>query len=182
MEIAYDRLYNRTAAFLNNSFAPVFSGVSRLPRSNKRAVLKRISTQSDSADLVQRLLKTCPDLGKPPRIVGIDLTGSEKRATGWALLEGGRVTTKSLRADGELIRETLAANADLVSIDSPLSLPEGHGRANVPIYRKCELALKRMGSTTAPLHRAMAYRPFASHPATNSPPPWCAPLPRIPLH
>jgi predicted nuclease with RNAse H fold len=45
----------------------------------------------------------------------------------------------------ELIRETLAANADVVSIDSPLSLPEGHGNANVPIYRKCELALKRMG-------------------------------------
>jgi predicted nuclease with RNAse H fold len=39
----------------------------------------------------------------------------------------------------------LAANPDLVSIDSPLSLPEGYGGADVPIYRKCELALKRMG-------------------------------------
>jgi predicted nuclease with RNAse H fold len=44
-----------------------------------------------------------------------------------------------------MVRETLAANSDLVSIDSPLSLPEGYGSANVPIYRKCELALKRMG-------------------------------------
>ncbi|MGH9433597.1 MAG: DUF429 domain-containing protein [Terriglobia bacterium] len=55
------------------------------------------------------------------------------------------MTTKSLRTDDELIRETLAADADLVSIDSPLSLPEGLDSANVPIYRKCELALKRMG-------------------------------------
>ena len=145
METAYDMLCERTAAFLKNSLAPAFTGLSQQPRSNKRAVLKRISIQSDSTGLVPGLLKRCPDFGKPPRIVGIDLTGSEKRATGWALLEGGRVTTKSLRTDGELIRETLAANADLVSIDSPLSLPEGHGRANVPIYRKCELALKRMG-------------------------------------
>jgi predicted nuclease with RNAse H fold len=60
-------------------------------------------------------------------------------------MEGACVTTKSLRADNELIRETLAANADLVSIDSPLSLPEGYGSPDVPIYRKCELALKRMG-------------------------------------
>jgi predicted nuclease with RNAse H fold len=84
-------------------------------------------------------------LGKPPRIVGIDLTGSEKRATGWALMEGASVTTKCIRTDDELIRETLAANADLISIDSPLSLPEGYGAPGVPIYRKCELALKRMG-------------------------------------
>jgi len=145
MEIAYDRLSKRTAAFLKSSTASVFTGLAQLPRSNKRAVLRRVSIQSDSTDLVPRLLKRCPDLGRPPRIVGIDLTGSEKRATGWALMDGACVTTKCLRTDDDLLKETLAANADLVSIDSPLSLPEGHGRAKVPIYRKCELGLKRMG-------------------------------------
>jgi uncharacterized protein YprB with RNaseH-like and TPR domain/predicted nuclease with RNAse H fold len=146
MEIAYERLSKSRAAFLKDTTAPVFSGVAGLPRSNKRAVLRRASIQSDSTGLVPRLLNRCPDLERSPRIVGIDLTGSERRATGWALLEGTSVTTKSLRTDDELIRETLEANADLVSIDSPLSLPEGHGSiANVPIYRKCELALKRMG-------------------------------------
>src|SRR5258707_771803 len=54
-------------------------------------------------------------------------------------------TTKSIRTDEELISETLAAKPDLVSIDSPLSLPENYGAPGVPIYRKCELALKRMG-------------------------------------
>jgi uncharacterized protein YprB with RNaseH-like and TPR domain/predicted nuclease with RNAse H fold len=145
MEIAYDRLSKDTAAFLKNSITPVFTGVAQLPKSNKRAVLRRVSCQSDSTDLVPGLLKKCSDDGKSPRIVGIDLTGSEKRATGWALMEGAGATTKSIRTDEELIRETLMAKPDLVSIDSPLSLPEGYGAPGVPIYRKCELALKRMG-------------------------------------
>jgi uncharacterized protein YprB with RNaseH-like and TPR domain/predicted nuclease with RNAse H fold len=147
MEIAYDRLCRQTTALRKNSVAPLFKGVGESPRSNRRAVLKRVpASMSPGANhLVQKLLSGCPDLGRPHRIVGIDLTGSEKRATGWALMEGGSVTTKCIRTDEELINETLAAKADLVSIDSPLSLPEGYGDPGVPIYRKCELALKRMG-------------------------------------
>jgi predicted nuclease with RNAse H fold len=86
---------------------------------------------------------------RAPRVVGIDLTGSERRATGWALLEGAAAITKAIRSDEELLRETIAASPDIVSIDSPLSLPEGvtdaHNSGNRPIYRRCELALKRMG-------------------------------------
>lgn len=145
MEMTYDRLSKRATASLKNSLAPLFAGVAQTPRSNKRAVLGRISTQSDSTDLVQSLLRKCPNLGWLPRIVGIDLTGSEKRATGWALMVGADATTKSIRTDDELISATLAAKPDLVSIDSPLSIPEGYGSPSVPIYRKCELALKRMG-------------------------------------
>jgi uncharacterized protein YprB with RNaseH-like and TPR domain/predicted nuclease with RNAse H fold len=145
MEIVYDRLHKQTTAFLKNSTGPIFTGVAQSPPSNKGAVLKRTSVQPVSADLVPRLLKKCKDFDRPPRIVGIDLTGSEKRATGWALMEGASATTRCIRTVDEMVRETFAANPDLVSIDSPLSLPEGYGRANVPIYRKCELALKRMG-------------------------------------
>jgi predicted nuclease with RNAse H fold len=53
--------------------------------------------------------------------------------------------------DRDIVRETLAANPDIVSIDSPLSVPVGWNRDQeqlvngAPIYRKCELALKRMG-------------------------------------
>jgi uncharacterized protein YprB with RNaseH-like and TPR domain/predicted nuclease with RNAse H fold len=145
MEMVYDKLSKSTAAIRKGSSAPVFTRVAQAPRSNKRALLKRASTQSNARDLVQRLLSKCPNPSKPPRIVGIDLTGSEKRATGWALMDGARATTRSIRTDEELISETLAAKPDWVSIDSPLSLPEGFGSPGVPIYRKCELALKRMG-------------------------------------
>ena len=145
MEMAYDRLSKSKSVFLDDLAAPVFTGVGHLPRSNRHAVLRRASVPSDATGLVSRLLSRCPHSVKPVRIIGVDLTGSEKRASGWALMEGARVTTKCLSTDGELVRETLAAKPDLVSIDSPLTLPEGHGRVDVPIYRKCELALKRMG-------------------------------------
>src|SRR6267143_2789558 len=145
MEIAYDKLSKSTSSLRKRTIAPFFTGVAQSPKSNKRAVLRRVPIQSDSTDLVLQLLAKCPEKSKSPRIVGIDLTGSEKRATGWALMDGPLATTKSIRTEDELIRETLDAKPDLVSIDSPLSLPEGYGRPGVPIYRKCELALKRMG-------------------------------------
>ena len=145
MEITYDRLSRDRVPFLRDTAARVFASIVELPKSNKRAVLKRASIQSDSTDLVSRLLTRCRSVEKPPCVVGIDLTGSEKRATGWAVTQGAIATTKCIRTDSELIAETLAANPDLVSIDSPLSLPEAHGTAGAPIYRKCELALKRMG-------------------------------------
>jgi predicted nuclease with RNAse H fold len=145
MEIAYDRLMKEASGFLKTSRASMFTAVASMPRSNKRTVLSRVRCQSDSTDVVTRLLQKVLINGDAPRIVGTDLTGSEKRATGWALMNGSLTTTKSIRTDDELISATLAESPDLVSIDSPLSLPEGYGAPHVPIYRKCELALKRMG-------------------------------------
>jgi uncharacterized protein YprB with RNaseH-like and TPR domain/predicted nuclease with RNAse H fold len=143
MEIAYDKLCKSATPFLNGSAPRVFTGVSPLPHPSRS--LKHGPLQSGSTELVPRLLKNCRGLKKRPRIVGIDLTGSERRATGWALMEGAGAITKSLSSDDDLILETLAAKPDLVSIDSPLSLPKGYGGVGAPIYRKCELALKRMG-------------------------------------
>ena len=64
-------------------------------------------------------------------------------------MDGPNAVTQTLSTDDELLDETIAARPDLVSIDSPLSLPEGWKNPDTPcgrpIYRKCELALKRMG-------------------------------------
>jgi uncharacterized protein YprB with RNaseH-like and TPR domain/predicted nuclease with RNAse H fold len=60
-----------------------------------------------------------------PKSVGIDLSGSEKRRTGWALLKGTHVQTRLLRTDEEIVEATVNSNPDLISIDSPLSLPKG---------------------------------------------------------
>src|SRR5258708_23901960 len=106
MEIAYDRLSKDTSSFLKNSIAPVFTGVAQLPKSNNRAVLRRVSCHSDSTDLVPRPLKKCSSDGKLPQIVGIDLTGSEKRATGWALMDRAAATTKTIRPHTDLYRHT----------------------------------------------------------------------------
>ncbi|HZR65131.1 MAG TPA: DUF429 domain-containing protein [Terriglobales bacterium] len=145
MEIAYDRLCKKTATYLENAIAPIFSGVAAAPRTRRRSVVRQLAALSSVESPVSRLLKRCPNSSTVPRIVGIDLTGSAKRATGWALLDGANATTQCLRTDDELIAATTAAMPDVVSIDSPLSLPETHGAPGAPIYRKCELALKRMG-------------------------------------
>jgi predicted nuclease with RNAse H fold len=145
MEMTYDQLAKRTAGALWNR-KEMFSGIAALPKSPK---IPRQEPEPSSKSLVKNLLvhsAICT-----PRIVGIDLTGSERRATGWALLRDSFAETKSLVADDDIVRETLTAKPDIVSIDSPLSVPVGWNDAqqqlvkNVPIYRRCELALKRMG-------------------------------------
>ena len=81
--------------------------------------------------------------------MGLDLTGSERRASGWALLDGARLTTLRLKSDAELIAQTVATNPALISIDAPLTLPGAKQSldecAGLPIYRACELALRRRG-------------------------------------
>jgi len=76
------------------------------------------------------------------RAVGIDLTGSEDRPSGVALLNDNRlIATVRLKSDLDIEAFVLDMAPDLVSIDSPLSLPENPGK----IYRDCELELKRRG-------------------------------------
>jgi uncharacterized protein YprB with RNaseH-like and TPR domain/predicted nuclease with RNAse H fold/dephospho-CoA kinase len=92
------------------------------------------------------------------RFVGIDLTGSAARPTGWCLLDGNRVTTRCLGTDEELIAATLEARPQVVSIDSPLSLPSGRtsvsdddpGRQEFGIMRYCERILKKRGINVYP--------------------------------
>jgi uncharacterized protein YprB with RNaseH-like and TPR domain/predicted nuclease with RNAse H fold/dephospho-CoA kinase len=92
------------------------------------------------------------------RFVGIDLTGSEKRASGWSFLDGNHASTAMLATDQELIEATLGVSPTLVSIDSPLSLPAGRksvsdddeGRAEFGIMRECERVLKGRGVNVYP--------------------------------
>ncbi|OGA01032.1 MAG: hypothetical protein A3I00_06485 [Betaproteobacteria bacterium RIFCSPLOWO2_02_FULL_64_12] len=92
------------------------------------------------------------------RIVGIDLTGSEKRASGWCQLIGREAETRLLHSDDDLIRATLDVRPDVISIDSPLSLPRGRtrvtdddpGRDSFGIMRTCERVLRRRGLNVYP--------------------------------
>ncbi len=91
-------------------------------------------------------------------IVGIDLTGSESRPSGWCHLANGRATTRRISSDTELIEATVRCKPDLVSIDSPLSLPKGRisvddddpGRREFGITRECERILKKRGINVYP--------------------------------
>ena len=76
------------------------------------------------------------------RVIGIDLTGSQERRSGVACLADHELMlTARLKSDQDIEDLVLDMAPDLVSIDSPLSLPETPGK----IYRDCELELKRRG-------------------------------------
>ena len=97
---------------------------------------------------------------RPPRlkVVGIDLTGSESRPSGWCILDGREVTTATLGGDEEIIARTVKERPHVVSIDSPLTLPEGRitvhdddpGRHVYGIMRYSERVLKRRGVNVYP--------------------------------
>lgn len=92
------------------------------------------------------------------KVVGIDLTGSENKASGWALLENGIATTKTILSDRELIEETIKCNPAIISIDSPLSIPVGRTsvfdddpyRDQFGITRECERIMAKRGVKSYP--------------------------------
>ena len=91
-------------------------------------------------------------------IVGIDLTGSAERRSGWASVVGTKVVTGLVTTDADLIEKTLSAKPFLVSIDSPLSLPAGRitefdddpGRGEYGIVRDAERQLRGRGINVYP--------------------------------
>ena len=107
---------------------------------------------------------TFADLGKDAArlddltVVGIDLTGSEERKSGWAAVAGRRLTTELIGPDADLMERTLAEKPFLVSIDSPLSLPAGRisefdddpGRKEYGIVREAERQLRKRGIRVYP--------------------------------
>ena len=85
-------------------------------------------------------------------VIGIDLTGNEAKPSGWAVLSGSHAHTKQLCTDEELIKESLKYHPKVVSIDSPLSYPEGRDCTDpncdckkYGITRYCERLLSSFG-------------------------------------
>jgi len=56
-------------------------------------------------------------------VIGIDLTGSETKPSGWSVMRGSKVETTMLYSDNDLIQKSLEHKPKVVSIDSPLSYP-----------------------------------------------------------
>ncbi len=104
-------------------------------------------------ELVQKILNN----GYEPVSVGIDLTGSEKRATGFCVLKGSSAYLSLVKTDDELISLTEKANPAVVSIDSPLGLPGGvtlsegeFDDKKYGIMRICEKILKKRSVNVYP--------------------------------
>jgi predicted nuclease with RNAse H fold/dephospho-CoA kinase len=91
-------------------------------------------------------------------IVGIDLTGSETKPSGWCVLHGADAETGMIGSDDEIVTLIVSRTPALVSIDSPLSLPYGRNhvgdddptRSEFGIMRSCERELRRRGINVYP--------------------------------
>ena len=79
-----------------------------------------------------------------PRTVGLDLSGSEERPSGWALLIGLEARTSLPRADDEILDLTWRAEPRLVAIDAPLTLPRGGS------MREVDRLMHRLGLPVLP--------------------------------
>jgi len=81
-------------------------------------------------------------------VVGIDLAGSEKRGTGFCVMDSKmRCKTATLHTDGEILEATLGAEPSVVSIDAPLFLPRGRRSIEdrgPPHFRECDKVLLKM--------------------------------------
>ncbi len=82
------------------------------------------------------------------RIVGIDLAGSEKRRTGFCIMDGEMSSeTKVIFTDQEVVAETITPRPEVVSIDAPLFLPKGRRSLEdrgPPHLRACDRVLLQM--------------------------------------
>ena len=89
--------------------------------------------------------------------VGIDLSGSENRASGMCILQGRKAYLSLIKTDKEIISKAVYANPSIISIDSPLSLPKGRCCSDdscecrkYGIVRECEKILKSRGINVYP--------------------------------
>ncbi|HRR40650.1 MAG TPA: DUF429 domain-containing protein [Syntrophales bacterium] len=85
---------------------------------------------------------------KPSIVVGVDLAGSPSRPTGVCILRGLKAQTSVVFGDEEIIELIKNTGPDLVTVDAPLSLPEGrttiHDRSGGH-FRECDRELRRRG-------------------------------------
>ena len=90
----------------------------------------------------------------PLVVVGIDLAGSPKRPTGICVLRNLMAETHVLFSDEDILGFVKEARPTLVSIDAPLSLPNGrrtvHDRSREDL-RECDGELLRRGIRFFPI-------------------------------
>ncbi len=91
------------------------------------------------------------------RVVGIDLAGSERRKTGFCLLDENLVArTRVLHEDEEILEEVRKVKPEVIAIDAPLALPKARPSlakkySKLGHLRECDKELLRMGIKLFPI-------------------------------
>lgn len=152
---AEDRLAKISKVFPRSRI--VFDDAAKIKCSASRVEVKPFSGICGPRLILTDLIRSQPKI-EDVKVVGIDLTGSEKRASGWAVVHGAQMDCALISSDSDLIESTLSAKPSLVSIDSPLSLPQGRlsefdddpGRGKFGIIRVAERKLRERGISSYP--------------------------------
>ncbi len=135
---------------VDNGYLEVYSNKQKVLGINRSAIQK---TEIKLSAIIRRI----KNKGFQPLSLGIDLTGSEKRPSGVCVLNGNEAELELLKTDQELISKAQEVKPTIISIDSPLSLPNGRccekdscECRQYGITRECERILKRRGINVYP--------------------------------
>src|SRR4030042_6412047 len=93
-------------------------------------------------------------LNRLPPLLGLDLAGSEKRETGWAVIANQKIQSGILHTNGEIQGIIRQFRIKKVIIDAPLSLPRGRkdiDSRDEHHFRECELLLRQEGIRFFPM-------------------------------
>jgi uncharacterized protein YprB with RNaseH-like and TPR domain/predicted nuclease with RNAse H fold/dephospho-CoA kinase len=163
-DVVIQRLIKKENIPLDVSSVHRFSASASIPKwflDNGKKVTGDIKIRPYTGEIGPAILLKDLSMNSPQRklkVVGIDLTGSEVRPSGWCILQGNLSDTQQICSDSDIIKATLETNPDVISIDSPLSLPKGRltvydddpGRKTYGIMRECERTLKKRGINVYP--------------------------------
>lgn len=123
----------------------------------KSKVCEVVAIATNKKDF-QYYFRNAPDiLNGKKRIIGIDLTGSEDKESGWSYMVGEYAECRRIKTDKELVETIVSLKPDVVSIDSPLAYPKGRHCAckdcecaRYGIMRESERMLRHFGIMVYP--------------------------------
>jgi len=86
--------------------------------------------------------------------MGVDLAGSEKRNTGWAILKDRKFQSGVIHTDKQIISLIKIHKVKKVLVDAPLTLPKGRksiDKKDDNHFRECDLKLRKEGIRFFPI-------------------------------
>ncbi len=149
--VFFDKIYGRSFPLVGNP-QPFYKNTTMLnlsrvlPSASICATIRK-TIKTEISNFSQESLR---DAGNY-RIVGIDLAGKTDSRTGLCLLIGPMARTEVAHTDEDIFHFVEEVRPDIISIDAPLSLPNGRNsvydddpsRDSAGIMRYCERELKR---------------------------------------
>lgn len=139
-----------TTRYVHNGLLEAYLNTELLFRINRKKI-EKIEIEVDS--VIQKIRNR----NRSPVSVGIDLSGSEERNSGFCILQENKAYLEVLKTDDKLISKAMSVKPTVISIDSPLSLPKDRCCADdscecrkYGITRECERILKKRGINVYP--------------------------------